>query len=112
MKVQVNICVQGTEFQTVLETLKAQTALETMKSESSFAKVTDYRKEHVVLVLIASLYADSKKSIVHMLEGVCHRLGEDFIDVKLENEPKGFVVFNPSYEGERFEFNESYFISL
>jgi hypothetical protein len=112
MDVQVNIGTQGTSFQTALQALMSEAHFEEVRVTNYLTGMSEGGDWEAEPILIASLYANSKKSIVDTLEGVCHRLNEEAIAVKLENEPKGFMVFNPSYEGERYEFNEAYFVSL
>lgn len=112
MDVQVNIGIQGTSLSTALSSLMSQSYFEEVRVtsyDSSMSEGGDWESEPI---LIASLFSNSKKSIVDALEAVCHDLGEEAIAVKLEGKNEGFIVFNPSYEGERYEFNEAYFVSI
>jgi hypothetical protein len=112
MDVQVNIGTQGTSFKLALQVLLQQSYFEEVKVTNYEVGTSDGGDWGPEQILIASLFSNSKKSIVDTLEAVCHDLNEEAITVKLEGKSDGFIVFNPSYEGERYEFNEAYFVSI
>lgn len=51
-----------------------------------------------------------KEFILKMIEHICKVATQESIAVKINGE--GILVFNPEYKGERYEFNENFFINL
>ena len=51
-----------------------------------------------------------KDDAVKIAEGLCELLTQDYIAIEVNG--VGHLVYNPSYKGERHEFNNEYFIKL
>ena len=108
---QVNIGTKRTSIRKALRTLMCE-------AEFSGIAVTDFEERRgkggdwgVERTLIASLSFSDLRDVRETLEQVCIILGEDAIAVKPNRRSKrGFLVFNPSYVGERYEFNNDYFL--
>lgn len=63
-----------------------------------------------VLVFRTNVGGVSKLAISAILSMLCVILKQDAISFKLNGE--GSLAFNPSYEGEKYTFNEEYFINF
>jgi hypothetical protein len=58
---------------------------------------------------VASLdSSDSVKEILQFIEHFTEYFTQDCIAVKIDG--KGYLVYNPSFEGDRLEFDDKYFI--
>tara|TARA_R100001440_G_scaffold17194_1_gene29191 strand:+ start:252 stop:632 length:381 start_codon:yes stop_codon:yes gene_type:complete len=108
---QVNIGIQRTSMPKALRTLMCE-------AEFSDIAVTDFEERRckggdwgLERTLIASLSFEDLRYLKETLREVCVILGEDAIAVKTNRRSKkGFLVFNPSYVGERYDFNNDYFL--
>ncbi len=60
--------------------------------------------------LIACFETTSSESLEKVLEYLCSDLKQECIAYKLNG--VGAIAFNRNYEGEKFEFNEEYFINF
>ena len=59
---------------------------------------------------VASLgSSDSVEEILQFIEHFTEKFTQDCIAVKIDG--KGYLVYNPSFKGDRLEFDDKYFIS-
>ena len=65
-----------------------------------------------ILVAELEVFPNEVENFKLALEGLCVVLQEDAIAVSIvsPNIGTGTVIFNPRYEGEKFEFNLDYFV--
>jgi hypothetical protein len=76
-------------------------------SDCKLSSGGDWKPE---LILIQRIEISDFPSFVKGFENLCSVLGEDCIAV--EGTDHGFLIFSPSYNGERFSFNSDFFITL
>jgi hypothetical protein len=91
--------------------------LEVIEALFSFTELSEHRIEmgefngNPENTLIVEL--DSRLNAEWMrinIEILCEQLTQESIAVKFNG--KGELVFNPAYKGERYEFNEDYFLNI
>lgn len=73
------------------------------------SKGSDWNDERTLVVEIHNTMGE--QYFQNLLNVLCRNLKQDAISYKTSSGKSG-LVFNDSYEGERFKFNEAYFINF
>ena len=69
----------------------------------------DWGKEPTKVYCI-NLHNAHLEPVSNAVENLCIKLSQDAISYKLNG--VGYIGFNPSYQGQKFEFKEEYFINF